>query len=370
MITQYGAIPYRIDGGGALQILLITSRETRRWVIPRGNPIPGLLPHQTAAQEAFEEAGARGIAGTQMLGRYHYRKRRKLGAIDHAEVHVFPLLVAEQSESWPEMHERELRWLSPEAAADMVDEPGLRRLILNLSVNAGRLALPSKPCYAVAPAQGNWMLKLFHAIMPKETRFFDMFCSHAETLVGGAEVMSGMFAGSEGIDEACRRIADFEHRADEVTREVLHAVRRTFITPFDRSAITDLISSMDDAIDEMQKTAKAITLFEVSSFEPEMREMSALAEKAARLVLEAMPLLRSIGRNHGQLDTITEQIVHLEEDADHLHEAGLKALFQANRDTSAMGFIVGREIYSHLEKVLDRFEDVANEIQGIVIDHA
>jgi uncharacterized protein Yka (UPF0111/DUF47 family) len=127
---------------------------------------------------------------------------------------------------------------------------------------------------------------------------------------------------------------------------------------------------MDDAIDEMQKTAKAITLFEVAHFEPQMREMSALAERAARLVAEAMPLLRSIGRNHGQLDRITEEVVHLEEEADHLHDAGLKALFQANREGSAMGYIVGREIYSHLEKVLDRFEDVANEVQGIVIDHA
>jgi predicted phosphate transport protein (TIGR00153 family) len=208
------------------------------------------------------------------------------------------------------------------------------------------------------------------ALMPKESRFFDMFADHAETLVGGAGVMRRMFAGEEGIVDACGRIADYEHLADAVTREVLLAVRRTFITPFDRSAITDLISSMDDAIDEMQKTAKAITLFEVERFEPQMREMSALAEQAAGLVLEAVPLLRSIGRNHEALDKITERIVHIEEEADSLHEAGLKALYQVHGETSPMGFIVGREIYSHLEKVLDRFEDVANEIQGIVIDHA
>jgi uncharacterized protein Yka (UPF0111/DUF47 family) len=127
---------------------------------------------------------------------------------------------------------------------------------------------------------------------------------------------------------------------------------------------------MDDAIDEMQKTAKAITLFETDRFEPQMREMAGLAEQAAKLVLEAIPLLRSIGKNHGALDRLTERIVHLEEEADSLHEAGLKVLFLASRQGSAMDFIVGREIYSHLEKVLDRFEDVANEIQGIVIDHA
>jgi hypothetical protein len=214
------------------------------------------------------------------------------------------------------------------------------------------------------------MLSLFRRMMPKEAGFFDMFERHAVTLVGGAEVMSRMFAKEEGIQEACRRISDFEHQADDVTREVLHAVRRTFITPFDRSAITDLISSMDDAIDEMQKTAKAITQFEVVHFEPEMRDMAALAEQGAKLVNRAMPLMRKIGAHHLELDKITEQIVHLEEEADHLHDAGMKALFLRHRDGNAMGYIVGREIYSHLERVLDRFEDVANEISGVVIDHA
>ncbi|HEY0414551.1 MAG TPA: DUF47 domain-containing protein [Allosphingosinicella sp.] len=214
------------------------------------------------------------------------------------------------------------------------------------------------------------MLKLFQSIMPKESSFFGMFERHAETLVAGSEVMARMFAGQEDIGEGCRLISQHEHEADAVTREVLHAVRRTFITPFDRSAITDLISSMDDAIDEMQKTAKAITQFEVTRFEPQMCEMAALAEQAAKLARETMPLLRSVGSNHARLDTLTEQIVHLEEDADNLHDAGLKALYQAHRDGNAMGYIVGREIYSHLEKVLDRFEDVANEVSGIVIDHA
>jgi len=214
------------------------------------------------------------------------------------------------------------------------------------------------------------MLKMFRAVMPQEAAFFDMFERHSVTLVGGSEVMSRMFAKEEGIKEACRQISQFEEQADAVTREVLHAVRRTFLTPFDRSAITDLISSMDDAIDEMQKTAKAITQFEVAHFEPQMRDMAALAEQGAVLVAEAMPLLRKVGSNHGKLDQITEKIVHLEEEADSLHDAGLKALFLRHREGNAMGYIVGREIYSHLERVLDRLEDVANEISGIVVDHA
>lgn len=214
------------------------------------------------------------------------------------------------------------------------------------------------------------MFKMFKAMMPQEVRFFDMFERHAETLVGGAQVMSRMFAKEQDIQEACRQIAEYEDQADDVTREVLHSVRRTFLTPFDRSAITDLISSMDDAIDEMKKTSKAITQFDVENFEPQMRDMAAMAEKGAVLVREAMPLLRKVGREHRKLDEITEQIVHLEEEADHLHDDGMKALYQRHRDGNAMGYIVGREIYSHLEKVLDRFEDVANQISGIVIDHA
>ncbi len=214
------------------------------------------------------------------------------------------------------------------------------------------------------------MLKLFRAVMPKEVAFFDMFERHSVTLVGGSEVMARMFAKEEDIEEACRQISQFEDQADQVTREVLHGVRRTFITPFDRSAITDLISSMDDAIDEMQKTAKAITQFEVAHFEPQMRDMAGLAERGAKLVAQAMPLMRRIATNHVELDKITEQIVHLEEEADHLHDAGLKALFLRHREGNAMGYIVGREIYSHLERVLDRLEDVANEISGVVIDHA
>lgn len=214
------------------------------------------------------------------------------------------------------------------------------------------------------------MLKLFKAMMPKEDRFFALFADHADTIVGGAEAMKRMLAGEEEIASACARITDFEHRADDIAREVLLMVRRSFITPFDRSAITDLISSMDDAIDEMRKTAKAIMLYDVRAFEPQMLGISALAEQAARLVVEAIPLLRSVGKNGAQLDALTERIVALEGKADDLHEEGIRALFYAHRESQPLSFVVGREIFSHLERVLDRLEDVADEIQGIVIDHA
>ena len=214
------------------------------------------------------------------------------------------------------------------------------------------------------------MLNVLRAIMPKEERFFDLFASHAATVIGGADAMVGMFAGTSSIADSCREIAEWEHKADEINREVLLAVRRSFITPFDRSAITALISALDDSVDEMWQTAKAIGLYEVTTFEPQMREMAGLSAEGARLVAEAIPLMRNIGRHGARLHEITEAIVHLEGRADDLHESGLKALFQAHGAAAPMDFIVGREVYSHLERVLDRLEDVADEIQGIVIDHA
>ncbi len=213
-------------------------------------------------------------------------------------------------------------------------------------------------------------MNFIRAIMPREDSFFDMFGRHVETLVGGADALLAMLAGKLDIPEACREIARYEHEADDIAREVLTAVRRSFITPFDRGAISKLIGSMDDAIDEMHQTGKAITLYDVKKFEPQMLRMAELGTQAARLVRNCIPLLRSSGRNIVELTRMTEEIVHLEGDADDLHEEGLKALFQKHGETKPMAFFVGREVYRHLERVLDGMEDVADEIQGIVIDHA
>ena len=128
-IRQYGVIPFRRGPDGSVEVLLITSRETRRWVVPRGNPILGLSPHEAAAQEAYEEAGVRGDVEPQLLGTYHYDKRRASGAVDEALVELFPLLVHEALDEWPERHERERRWFAPKEAAASVAEEELAVLI-------------------------------------------------------------------------------------------------------------------------------------------------------------------------------------------------------------------------------------------------
>lgn len=216
------------------------------------------------------------------------------------------------------------------------------------------------------------MLGWFQALMPKEERFFHLFARHAAIVVAGAEALRGLLQGGESVEDFCRQVFQREAEADDVTREVLLAVRRTFITPFDRTDIQDLISSMDDAIDQMNKTAKTIVLFEVKSFEPPMQQMSDMILQSARLVLEAVPLLSSIGTNAPRLNALTAKIVAIEEQADDVCNRGLKALFLANHPDSnrgsAMKFVIGSEVYDHLEKVVDRFEDVANEINSIVVD--
>lgn len=216
------------------------------------------------------------------------------------------------------------------------------------------------------------MLRWFQALMPKESRFFDLFVRHATIVIAGAEAMRGLLQGGDKVEHYCKQIFDREAEADEITREVLTAVRRTFITPFDRTDIQHLVSSMDDAIDQMNKTAKTIVLFEVRSFDPHMQEMGDIILQAAKLVAEALPLLSSIGKNVDQLHAITEKVIRIEERADQLYDQGRKALFLASKTNSqngAMQFIIGAEVYDHLEKVVDRFEDVSNEISALVTDH-
>ena len=214
------------------------------------------------------------------------------------------------------------------------------------------------------------MLGWFQALMPKEERFFELFNRHAAVVVAGAEALQALLQGGSQIEHYSAEIAARENDADEITRQVLTAVRRSFITPFDRTDIRDLITSLDDAIDQMNKTAKTIMLFELRQFEPHMQQMAAIILQASKLMAEAMPLLQSMGKNAARLQAITEEIIRIEDQADHLHDQGRKALYLANRNGqgSAMNFVIGTELYDHLESVVDRLEDVSNEINALIID--
>lgn len=130
--TQYAALPWRRTPD-AVEVLLITSRETKRWVIPKGWPIKKLKPPASAAQEALEEAGVTGETTRKPLGLYHYEKRLRSGRTQHVRVMVFGLEVAEERDEWPEKAQRERRWTTPAEAAELVDEKELKRLLAAFS---------------------------------------------------------------------------------------------------------------------------------------------------------------------------------------------------------------------------------------------
>jgi predicted phosphate transport protein (TIGR00153 family) len=210
------------------------------------------------------------------------------------------------------------------------------------------------------------MLGWFRALMPKEERFFELFTRHAQVTLAGAEALRALLKGDD-VQQCCREITKRENEADEITREVLTALRRSFITPLDRGDIKDLITSMDDAIDQMNQTAKIITLFELCSFKQFMQDMGEIIVRAAQLTVDAVALLGSLGKQSSRLHGLTEEIIRLEEQADQLHDQGRKELFLQQKD--AIAFVIGTEVYNHLEMVVDRFEDVANEISAIVIEN-
>ena len=213
------------------------------------------------------------------------------------------------------------------------------------------------------------MLQLFRRLMPREDRFFELFERHSRILVDGAVAFQKMLDGGDGVPTHGAEVVRQENLADDVAREVQQALHRSFVTPFDRADIAELIQAMDDSIDEMNKVVKAVTLYELRSFDPIMREMGETIVEAARLTAEAIPLLSDLGKNADRLGELTERIIAIENRSDELHDQGVKELFRTAGRSDPMAYIIGREIYGGLEDVVDRFEDVAKKVSGIVIEH-
>ena len=190
------------------------------------------------------------------------------------------------------------------------------------------------------------MLGWFQRLLPKTGDFFGMFEAHAAMLTAAADALQQLAADGGSTEKCLRTIQDREHVADDVIRDVLTTVRKTFLTPFDRGAITSLIGSMDDAIDEMLAAARAIDLYEVQQLRPEMKDIVTLIAEAARVTHEAIPLLRDVSRNGQRLHELTERLVRLEGKADDVHPcppvrwaARVEVAALVRRPVSLPGFI-------------------------------
>jgi 8-oxo-dGTP pyrophosphatase MutT (NUDIX family) len=148
--VQYAALPYRPTGATGPEIMLVTSRGRQRWIIPKGWPHSGRAPCDSAAREAFEEAGVLGAVGRRSLGSFRYKKRLKKGRVTVCDVHVFPLNVARQKPRWPEKNQRDIKWVSVKEAAEAVQNARLREIIRRW---AQKIAAPQWRARAAAPAR-------------------------------------------------------------------------------------------------------------------------------------------------------------------------------------------------------------------------
>ena len=214
------------------------------------------------------------------------------------------------------------------------------------------------------------MLHWFHRLVPRQAQFYPLFEKHAAVVVSTARSLRAMLAGGDQLKARLQDVLALEHEADDLARDVLISLRTSFITPFDRADIQSLITAMDDSVDQMQQTAKAIVLFEVTTFEDEMRAMADAIVACSELVQRAVSMLPELARNVTEINEICLQINRIEGDTDDMHGRGLERLYQKAKAGDPMEFIRGNEIYNHLENTVDRLEDVANEIQGIVTEHA
>jgi predicted phosphate transport protein (TIGR00153 family) len=213
------------------------------------------------------------------------------------------------------------------------------------------------------------MLQWFQRLIPRQNVFFPAFERHAAVMVKAAVALREMVSGGDQLKSRFQEILDLEHEADSIAREVLLGLRTTFITPFDRADIQSLITSMDDSVDQCKATAKAIMLFEMTKFEPDMRKMTDAVVECSELASRAVTMLSDVAKNATALNEICLQISRIEGDADDAYDRGLEMLYQKVKGGDALEFIRGSEIYKHLEDTVDGLDDVADEIQGIVIEH-
>lgn len=211
------------------------------------------------------------------------------------------------------------------------------------------------------------MLNWYRALLPREEKFVDNFQAHAAHIVAAAESLRAIIAGTATFDSALRAICEHEGAADAITKTTIEAIHRTFITPFDRTDIHDLITALDDTIDLIEEIAQRIAIYRLKSYTPQMLKLAEIAQDCAVQICEALPLLREITRNAGSLRALGARISVLEGQGDATLREGLGNLMHSGGDPIAL--ITCKEIYELLEDVVDRCQDVSDVIQGIVIEH-
>ena len=204
-------------------------------------------------------------------------------------------------------------------------------------------------------------------LMPREGKFFDLFNAHAERIVEGARELAAMIGTFKDLDAHAQRIDAVERAADKITHECMTLLHKTFITPFDRDQIHQLISTMDDILDLIQDVAESVALYDLRSVTPEARQLAEICQMCCDRVKTVVALLTDVKRSEAILKCC-EEIDRLESDADRVMRSALSKLFREESDLKQVMKL--RVVYDLLETITDRCEDVANIIEGIVLENS
>jgi predicted phosphate transport protein (TIGR00153 family) len=200
-----------------------------------------------------------------------------------------------------------------------------------------------------------------------EGKFFELFNEHADLGVKCAREMVALMTNFDDLELRVHAIETIEKQADKVTHNCIELLHKTFITPLDRDDIHQLITRMDDILDLLEDAAQTISLYDIKAITPEAKRLAELCLACAEKVQSAVALLPNMD-NSRQILTICQEIDRLESDADHVMRAAMSKLFRDEPDVRNL--IKLKAIYEILETVTDRCEDVANIIEGIIVENA
>lgn len=207
-------------------------------------------------------------------------------------------------------------------------------------------------------------------LMPREGRFFDLFNQHAERIVEGAAHLVDLmqsYDDPQARQKELEEIDRIETSADKVTHETVALLHKTFITPFDREDIHQLISQMDDILDLTQDVAESVILYDIQTVTPEALQLASLSQMCCERVRSAVALLTNMDNAEAILKLCTE-IDQLESDADRVMRSAMSKLFRDESDVRQV--IKMKAIYELLESLTDKCEDVANILEGVVLENA
>jgi predicted phosphate transport protein (TIGR00153 family) len=204
-------------------------------------------------------------------------------------------------------------------------------------------------------------------LMPREGKFFDLFNAHAERIVEGSRELNEMIGTFKDLDAHAQRIDAAERAADKITHEAIALLHKTFITPFDRDQILQLINAMDDILDLIQDVAESVALYDLRTVTPEAKQLAEICQVCCDRVKTVVGLLPDIKRSDAILK-YCQEIDRLESDADRVMRSALSKLFREENDLKQVMKL--RVIYDLLESITDRAEDVANVVEGIVLENS